>query len=156
MANGTPPRWFVWEWTNSQGEPKYVGIGRLDKDDRHPADVLWDQRIEFESHLTNWLRGLKKQPRRSKTLPSLALHRQDAKGLFFSRRKQLKEEGITLLLRRPFGTSIGGGHHRAVVSPNGDVFVSVREAARDTGLSASQITRRCKSKNSDWRYLNAD
>lgn len=151
----TPSSFAVWEWLDKDGTPMYVGRGRI-LDGVHPAQALWNQRTkaELDSHLMRWLRTFEEEPQRSDAVPELTIYQQEADGWFYARRAQLKERGVDLLSTRPFGTTVGGGTSRAVVSPEGDVYTSVREAVRDTGLSVATIIRFCKSPRSDWKYVD--
>lgn len=147
----TPARWHVWEWLNAAGEPVFLGVGALN-DGKHPAEAYWRDRKKIPSPLHKWLATLNEQPKRAEAVPSVALHRQDARGYFYARRKQLLEANAPLLSTRPEGTYAGGGAAKGVIAPNGDLYESVRKAADDTGISASMITRYCQGKKNGWKY----
>jgi hypothetical protein len=73
-------------------------------------------------------------------------------------RRVRKGINAELLNNRSYeGTQRGGGKAQAVFDPNGDLFVSVRAAARDKGLDVGTICHYLKhSARYGWRYANAD
>jgi hypothetical protein len=147
----TPHEYVVWEWLNQAGVPRYVGNGRI-TGRKHPAERLWDERFSVNSRLHNWLRTLDAEPRRSNDVPRTLMHRQGARAVCTARKNQMKELDVELLSPRPFGTTLGGGSKRAVLSPEGIRYESVRSAARLLGLNQGTITRYCNNKEKGWRY----
>lgn len=150
----TPSAWCVWEWVDSHNVPKFVGYGRIADSGAHPAEVLFANRFEVDSSLNDWLRTYDEEPKRSRNMPSLEMYKADAKAVCFQRRRQLESQNVALLRTRPYGTTAGGGSRRAVIDPRGLIFESVREASREVGKSASQITRLCQNPSSGWSYLD--
>lgn len=151
------PEFAVWEWLDEDGLPVYVGIGRVIHGE-HPAAILWDkvawsQRGKVDSPLNRWLLTHKKEPKRGKELPTPFMYQADAQTLAHNRREFLKARGFTLLLARPYGTHKGGGAARAVISPCGDVYVSVRAAARELNLNHCAVVRWCNDSENGWTYL---
>lgn len=151
-----PPNYYVWEWLDDEGNIVYIGNSPRSDGGELPWTVLWTSRFIIDSDLNRWLRSLEKQPARGTFLPAQPMTKREAYTLAGKRRHQLRlSNNPALLSARRDGTTDGGGTRRAVVSPLGDLYVSVREAARDQGLpNSSQITRLCQDPNSAWRYLD--
>jgi len=151
-----PHEFVVWEWLDSHGDPFYVDFGKMPLGCKHhPAKTLYNARNRIDSDLTEFLRAFGKEPQRSKDLPISKMHRREAKGIVYARRMQLKKQGFELLSNRPYGTCIGGGTARKVVSPEGEVYPSVRAAAAKLGVNQCTITRRCNNQQSGWKYADA-
>lgn len=152
-----PAQFAVWEWVDDKGTPVYVGRGKY-VGEKHPARLMFESRTDpkKDSHLMRWLCSLDAEPKRSESVPALKLHHAEAASWFYIRRQQCKERGLSLLSTRPFGTTTGGGASRAVVSPEGDVYISVRAASRETGISTAEIVRLCNLPKSLWRYIDAN
>lgn len=146
--------YVVWEWLDDDGLPCYVGVGK--QTGKHPADILFSKRHESDSTLTRWLRTLKKRPKRSPDVPAFAMHKADAKGVAFARKKELQEMGFVLLTTRPFDTIAGGGVARGVLAPDGEIYESVREAAKAHGVNQCTITRRCTKQTGGWSYIETE
>jgi hypothetical protein len=146
------PNQYVWEWLDEKGNPVYLG-NMPAKNGEHPADILWDRRRTLNSPLGKWLQSLPEQPPRSQELVSVIMYRSEANALAAMERKRLKKLNVQLLSNRPFGTKIGGGYARAVISPQGDLYESVRAAAAEEGVDAATITRRCKDPANLWSYI---
>lgn len=147
----TPPRWFVWEWLDEENQVRFLGKGNL-QNEENPADVLWDKRREMNSPLGHWLCGMTKQPKRSDQVITQAMYESNAEALYTQRLRQHKKANVDLLSTRPFGTWAGGGGRRAIISPEGDVYESVRQAAQETGVAGATITRYCQKADSGWVY----
>ena len=150
-----PEEFVVWEWLDKQGDPVYVGYGKMPIGSRkHPALKMFEMRNSEDSDLNVFLRGFKKEPKRSKKLTTSKLHRHGARAIVFQRRSELAKEGYELLSTRPWGTVTGGGKPRPVKNPRGKYFASVRAAAIHEGVNQCTITRRCNSEKSKWRYVD--
>lgn len=146
------PHYFVWEWLDQQGQPRYVGCAPS-RNGEHPADILWDNRANLNSELGRWLQMLPKQPLRNVELPSIGMYYKQAAAISTAERARLRTINVDLLSARPFGTKAGGGRAKAVIDELGDVHESVRAAAADRGIDAATVTRYCSNPKSEWRYV---
>lgn len=144
----------VWEWIDASDLPFYVGWGIMPIGHRHPAEYMWRERHKEASPLNEYLiANFDNEPRRGKDLTREKMHRNAAIAICRQRRKFLLDIGIDVLTSRPHSTKVGGGHRKLVVG-DGVTYTSVREAARETGLTPGGITRRCKSPTiPDWYYI---
>lgn len=147
------PQFVVWEWTDSDGNPMYIGVGKI-VNGEHPAIRLWKGRDNLNSQLGEWLMSLKKEPHRAWKVNDLAMVKADAKRLAHSRRLEHIKKKRPLLSNRPFGTVRGGGAPLVVIDDLGHTHKSVREAALAHGVSGATVTRYCQNPLSGWCYSN--
>lgn len=148
------PEFVVWEWTDSDGKPKYVGCGKI-VGGVHPAVRMWEDRTNLRSQLGDWLQSLKKEPHRAWKVKDLALVKSDAKKLAHSRRLEHRKKKRRLLSSRPYGTVRGGGAALVVIDEKGDIHESVRDAALAHGISGATVSRRCKNPLSGWCFSHS-
>jgi len=141
----------VWTWLNDEGTPIYVGWGKFHL--THPAKHVWASREAYPSELNDYLKTLDREPdRRYDELTSRFSGADASFHANFVRRK-LKKEGVVLLSSRPTGTKIGGGLARGVLSPDLEIYPSVRRAAVANKVHPCSVTRWCKDPDSEWNYL---
>lgn len=146
-------RFVVWTWTDPDGTPRFVGWGRVGRN--HPAKQLWAKREGCPSDLNQWLCQHDAEPRRIEHAGIVQYYKHEAAAVAAGlRERYTKLAGVELLDPRPWGTKIGGGLARMVMSPEFTIYDSVRQAAVDIGVNACTITRWCQSDDSDWDYLN--
>lgn len=151
-----PQEFVVWEWLDVNGDPVYVGYGKMPMGHKtHPAKKLYQLRNQSESDLNTFLRSLGHEPDRGNGVPTTKMYHSEAKAVVYARRQALKKQGFILLSTRPYGTISGGGLPRAVRSPDGEEYSSVREAAAAIGVNPCTITRQCANKKrGGWKYIN--
>lgn len=138
----------VWEWRDEDRVVKFVGTGRATIA-QHPAEKMWNERRENDSPLGRWLCQLDDEPER-RDLFEHPIPKAQALSVVVIRRN-LHE--ITVLSNRDRLSYRGGGHPRIVVGPDG-FYGSVRAAAKDVGVNASTITRRCRDTLCrEWGYI---
>ena len=143
-------QYCVWTWLNDDGQEVFVGWGKFVL--THPAKHVWASRDAYDSELNAWLRTLDCEPDR--TFEGAArFARVEASHQANFVRRTLKKKGIKLLSSRPTGTRSGGGSARGVLSPDLEIYDSVRQAATANGVNPSTVTRWCKDEESDWNYL---
>lgn len=145
-------QYYVWEWIDKYGTPKYLKWGPA-INGIHPAVRVWDNRTKLPSRLNYWLCRLEKEPTRSLELPHCPLGATDAEELYKGRRADNQLRGIKMLSARSVESFDGGGFARGVVSPEGEVYKSVREAAEDQLVNPGTVTRWCNDITSGWQYL---
>jgi hypothetical protein len=148
----------VWVWEGAEGLPTYVGRGRTGPRGQHPAIVRWEARYDRESELTLWLRTLGAEPRRVANIPHCTMSAACVQAVWSGTRRQYEDLGIRLKSDRPTDRdpktyNAGKKLPRAVIGPNGDLYPSVRAAARDVGLTPAAITLHCQRRGA-WRYLD--
>lgn len=148
-----PPTYYVWLWLDDEGQPRYLGTGSRD-DELLPWTEVWNKRYEADSDLNIWLRRCPKAPTKSSDITARPMTKREAYALSSTLRQDLLKQNVLLLSCRPYNTTTGGGSKRPVVSPNDDMYVSVREASRMENIPAGQITRLCQDRKSGWRYLD--
>jgi hypothetical protein len=141
----------VWTWLNSKSEPVYVGWGM--NGHYHPAKALWISRNQYDSPLTEFLRTLSREPKRSKDSNHPAMSRIEARGLAMSKRENFRAHGFDLFDDRPYATRCGGGASRKVLGPDLETYDSVRDAAAAIGVNPSSVTRWCQGIDSGWDFL---
>ncbi len=142
----------VWTWLNDEGEPVYVGWGKFCL--THPAKHVWASRKAYDSELNDWLRTLEREPDRKYDELTARFSRTEASAQANFMRKDLKAKGAKLLDSRPKGTKAGGGAARGVLTPDLEIYESVRQAATALGVHPCTITRKCRTEGSGWDYLN--
>jgi hypothetical protein len=146
------PTFCVWTWLNDDGEPVYVGWGKQVLN--HPAKHVWASRDAYDSELNFWLRTcIHGEPDRSYGEGAAKFAKNDASHQCNFIRQTLKKKGYKLLSSRPIGTRSGGGSARGVLSPDLEIYNSVRQAAAAQGVNPSSVTRWCKDEDNDWNYL---
>lgn len=144
----------VWLWLDPvTSEARYVGYGNS-RYGVMPWDREWDNR-GGSSPVSLWLATLERPPLLDPTISDTGYYRADAARYAAQVRKGLNAK---LLSNRSYsGTQRGGGKAQAVIDPDGDMFVSVRAAARDRGLDVGTIVHYLKhSADTGWRYVNDD
>ena len=142
----------VWTWVDENGDPIYVGWG-VDGH-YHPAKALWMSRSQYDSPLTEHLRTLEREPKRSRDSKQPHLARNEAQNLAKIKRDQFKNRGFKLFDDRPYATRCGGGARRKVLGPDLETYDSVRHAATAVGVNPSSITRWCQNVDTGWDYVN--
>lgn len=143
-----PATFQAWTWFDAEGRPVYVGWGGFRK--YHPAIEAF--RNQRNSPLGVWLSLHDKEPPRQDYSPML-MHRLDAMSIAAMLRERYRKGGVVLLSNREFDSWAGGGTPRPVQSPEGDVYMSVREAAAMLGIDPSTVTRNCANPKTGWKYL---
>lgn len=147
----TRQRFVVWYWAEDAAV-RFVGWGRVSRN--HPAKQIWAKRNGVNSDLNIWLRTFDAEPERTEIGGVVRFYKHEAAAICSGLREKFTKEGHVLLDPRPWGTKIGGGAARMVISPTFVVFDSVRQAAVDEGVNPCTITRWCQSEDSGWDYLN--
>ena len=150
-------KWVVWEWIDPDTKtPAYVGLGRVENGGTHPAHLMFQsRRVEgFKSPVMQWLQEFDAEPRRVNTAGRETVPEDEARAIYELRKNHLRRLGCKLFGSRPSDTYTGGGKSKAVISPEGDIYGSVRAAAKEAGLSGAEITRRCQQRKGGWRYLD--
>lgn len=145
------PQYCVWTWLNDDGDPVYVGWGKFSL--THPAKHVWASRKAYSSELNDWLCTLDSEPDRTYGEGAARFSRGEASHQANFIRRTEKAKGHNILSSRPTGTRSGGGSARGVLSPELDIYDSVRQAAAEQKVHPCTITRWCKSDSSDWNYL---
>lgn len=144
----TRQKYVIWIWRDEDGEPRFVGWGRHGRN--HPAKQLWAKRNGAASDLNHWLRTFDAEPEREELGGIVRFYKHEAAAICSG----LREKFENLLDPRPWGTKLGGGAARMVMSPKFAVFDSVRQAAVDEGVNPCTITRWCQAEGTGWDYLN--
>jgi hypothetical protein len=133
-------------WKSDREQTAFVGYGQ-----KAPWDRLWDQRHAVESTLSQWLRTLDAQPPREQHRAASATA---AKFVQRQLTKRLRAEGYRIVSDRPLETIVTPTGRQPVLV-NGQVYKSVRAAARATGLSPAAITLAAQDpKRTDVYYLD--
>lgn len=145
------PTFCVWTWLDDDGNPVFVGWGKHVL--THPAKHVWASRNAYESELNDWLRTRAVEPDRVYGEGAARFSRNEASHQANFIRQTLKKKGFKLLSSRPIGTRSGGGSARGVLSPDLEIYESVRQAATVNGVHPSSVTRWCKDEDNDWNYL---
>lgn len=140
-----------WYWAEPCGTPRYVGWGKQ-ASDSHPADRLWDERLNYQSDLTEWLQRLSVPPDRFALL-SAPVPKSQAQFYAAAKRDLFRKQGFKLLSNVPWDSHAGGGAPRPVLAPDNQVIPSVRQAAALAGVNCSTIVRWCQASKHGWRYL---
>lgn len=139
----------VWTWFEAcKRKPIYVGWGAYRK--THPAIEMY--RAPLNSELGTWLKLCEKEPYREDYSGSL-LHKDEARALCQLLRSRYEAGGVYLLSNREFDTYAGGGAPKAVRSPSGEIFDSVRAAADAKRKNPSTVTRWCGNPETGWAYV---
>ncbi len=147
------PTYCVWTWLSDEdGEPIYVGWGKFTV--THPAKHVWASRKAYDSELNLWLRSLDREPDRLYGEGAAKFSKAEASHQANYITRQLKKKGRITLSSRPFGSKTGGGSARGVLSPDLEIYTSVRQAAAANEVHPSSVTRWCKDEDLDWNYLN--
>jgi hypothetical protein len=162
----TQATYYVWLWTDDQHQPKYVGYGAK-RGDQYPWDRMWDDRgapsptlLPYPragvSPVSQWLATLSKPPLRDPTISDTPYTKIDAAKYAAQVRRGLGN--VALLSNRTYvGTNSGGGKARAVVDPLGDLYISVRAAARSENVDVAAVVHWLKnSAKTGWRYFDDD
>ena len=142
----------LWTWLFDDGKPAYVGWGEGVV--THPAKSVWACRNKYDSTLNRWLQILGREPQRDNATTMLRYHGVDARLLCQQKREKFRREGENLLDARPLATYAGGGGSRRVLSPELQIYRSVRRAAIQIGVHPSTITRWCKEDGCEWCYIH--
>jgi hypothetical protein len=83
-----------------------------------------------------------------------AMSRDAAEALKASNVAALSAQGYKLLSSRSTGSWMtGGGISKPILDPKGDMYMSVRAAARDLGKPPGSIVRWLKNSKSGWKYI---
>lgn len=143
-----PAKFQVWTWFDDKGRPAYVGWGPYRK--YHPAVEMY--RAPADSQLGVWLSLHDQEPPREDYSATL-LHKEDARAICQLLRDRYAAGGVALLSNREFDTFAGGGAPKAVKSPQGELFESVRAAADAKRKNPSTVTRWCGDPRTGWVYV---
>src|SRR5258708_4731185 len=112
--------WSVYVLCNRESDPRYVGVGKTRKG-IEPWESVWLDRFKADdTQFTRWLRECNSQPLHRVVASGIA--EGVANGIAAAERQRLKEAGEELLSQRQILE--GHGCPRAVVDPNGDLFIS--------------------------------
>jgi hypothetical protein len=142
----------VWTWFHEDKKtPAYVGWGEAHLVD--PALRIFRHASDYDSELTEWLRGFTHEPPRKNVTPSVKMTKREARAVAEAIRERLRAKGINLLCAKP-RDRLGGGGPRKILAPDLTVYGSVRQAAASEGVSPSSITRRCSTEGNGWDYLS--
>jgi hypothetical protein len=146
--------YFAYSLFDASGTAVYIGVGR----DGAWDDLYQQRESARESELSRWLLSLDERPT-AKRLISFAVPLRAANAFASSERQRLLRAGVRLLSSkaedRPLNTYVPGGASRAVRSPRGIVYKSVRAAAVAEGVSSTAIIGWCKTARCGWRYADA-
>lgn len=143
---------IVYEIYDAAGKVRFIGIARVDETPW--ADTWRDRESLPSSPLVDWLRTLNAPPIVTPLYPEAGpMSIVNCRRWLAIRRDEI---GVSQLLSpRPHKTyaNCGGSRpQRAVVDCNGQLHVSVNDAARANGISAGRVTQLCKANKRGWRY----
>jgi hypothetical protein len=149
--------WCVWVYVDAADRPTYIGVDRARPGKPHPAVELWDKRFRESTSVASWLRGLHAMPKYN-TLHGPGISQVAALELASTNRAVLRDLGLRLLTTRETvsyaqGETHGGGLAKAVIDDKGNVYASMRDAARTLGIDHSSVSRYVKS--GKWRMAEA-
>lgn len=144
-------QYCVWTWLNDDSEPVYVGWGKHCL--THPAKHVWASREAYPSQLNDWLKTRDTEPDRTYGEGAGRFSKVEASHQANFIRRTLKKQGAKLLSSRPTGTRSGGGLARGVLSPDLEIYDSVRQAAAANEVHPCTVSRWCKDEDKDWNFL---
>lgn len=145
-----PKKYVMWVWCDAGGVIRYVGHGKPNKKDKHPAAVMWAARGGKTSALYIWLQTLRDEPKRVDISSQVPMSHDEIMAAVMALREKYK---ATLFDARPRETYKGGYPNRPVYGPD-NAYASVRAAANAIGKDPATVTRWCQSsKKSKWGYV---
>lgn len=146
-----PKKYVMWVWCDAGGVIRYVGHGKPDGKNRHPAAAIWAARVGKNSPLHIWLQTLSDEPKRVDISSQVPMSHDEIMAAVMALRKKYK---ATLFASRLRETRKGGYPNRPVFGPDGQQFASVRAAAVEVDKDPATVTRWCQSpKRPEWGYV---
>lgn len=149
--------WFVFAFASPDGRIFYVGAGPALKG-VHPADAMYENRFRLDSSpVIRRLREMPEPPVRVPVGNDGPMSRDAAEKLKAANLESLRGTDHKLLSPRPSDSWVtGGGRDKPIADDKGDIYLSIRAAARDLGVEPSTILRRIQRNAGNpegWRYL---